>query len=493
MSAELKRTLTLYGLTMIAIGSTIGSGIFRTPGKIADAVHLPEYVIALWVLGGIAALTGALTYAEMGSMFPGAGGLYTYLREAYGDATGFLYGWFILFISTSGSIAALAAVCSEHILFLMGKGRNSGAEIPLAISITLFLTVINLFGVKIGEWIGNFFTGAKLLGLLMVIGAGMFYASSGALEVNALFSGKQAPPASLGSAFAAAFIGVLWSYGGWQHASYLAGETQNPKRNVPRAMMLGAFVVTLVYVLANIAYMRLLPIDQIAQSKTVAADAMNTINPNMGNLMAFFIVLSTFGTTGIYCMSAPRIYYAMAKDGIFFSKLAEVHPKWQTPVWAILVQNLWAVALLLLWGTFEKLIDYVTFMDWVGLMLVGTSIFVFRKKRPELERGYRTTFYPVTPIIFVSICIWFIGYTLMSDSDQAWAGIAVVVLGVPMYHYFALRNKITNAWLFPVLFVAAMVSIFILFKMEMPTRWLTVPAFVAAVISWLTFNSLNKK
>jgi len=440
MSAELRRSLTLYGLTMIAVGSTIGSGIFRTPGGIAAQVHLPEYVIALWVIGGVAALTGALTFAEMGSMFPGAGGLYVYLREAYGDGMGFLYGWFILFISTSGSIAALSAVCSEHLIYLFGGGRDSVWELPLAVGITVFLTVINLFGVKIGEWMANLFTGAKLLGLALIIVAGLFFAGPEAAVANAASDFVNTPPANLWSAFALGIVGVLWSIGGWHHASYVAGEAQNPKRDVPRAMMLGALIVTLVYVLANIAYLRLLPVEQIANSKTVAADALGTLFAWGGPLMAFLIALSTFGTTAIYCMTAPRIYFAMARDGIFFKKLAEIHPRWQTPANAMLAQSGWALFLLLFWGTFENLIEYVTFMDWVGLMLVGTTIFVFRKKRPDAERGYRTIFYPLTPVIFVGISTWFILFTLIENPVRALAGLFVAAAGLAAY-WFYFRKK----------------------------------------------------
>ncbi len=462
MPAELRRTLTLYALTMVAVGSTIGSGIFRTPGKIALEMHLPEYVIALWVLGGVVALTGALTFAEMGSMFPGAGGLYVYLREAYGNGVAFLYGWIILFVSTSASIAALSVVCAEHLLYLGGI-TNLVWKIPLwgkqvytislaslwGLGITVFLTVVNLFGVKIGEWIANLFTGAKLLGLAMIILAGWWFVQPGAAEANAASTFVNTPPTSLYSAFAVAFVGVLWSYGGWQHASYMAGETQNPQRTVPRAMMLGAAIVTLVYVLANVAYMRLLPLEQIANSKTVAADAMNTLVPWGGAVMAALIAISTFGTTGIYCMTSPRIYYAMAKDGVFFQKLAEVHPRWKTPVNAILIQSAWSVFLLLFWGTFENLIEYVTFIDWIGLMLVGTTIFVFRhRQKKAAARGetmaqmptYRTPLYPIIPIIFVAICLWFISFMLIDNPVKAGAGIFVVAMGWLAYRKLRIEN-----------------------------------------------------
>lgn len=441
--SELRRSLSLYGLTMIAIGCTIGSGIFRTPGNVAVQVHLPEYVIALWVLGGVVALAGALTFAEMGGMFPGAGGLYVYLREAYGDVVGFLYGWFILFCSTAGAIAALALVCSEHLCYLYGTGKDSVWELPLAAGIIIFLTIVNLFGVKIGEWIANIFGGAKLVGLALIIGAGWFFANPQAATANATSDFSNTPPDNLMSAFALGFIGVLWSFGGWQHASYMAGETKDPQRTVPRAMILGAIIITLVYVLANVAYMRLLPVEQIAYSKTVAADAMNTVTPMGGTLMAFLIALSTFGSIGIYSVTSPRMYYAMAKDGVFFAKLAEIHPKWRTPVWAMLIQSSWALVLLFFWGTFNDLIEYVTFLDWIGLMLVGTTIFVFRKKRPDAERSYRTTLYPITPIVFVGICAWFVCFNIVGSREKALAGLVVVVAGLLAYWLF-FRKKDRN-------------------------------------------------
>lgn len=439
---ELKRSLSLYGLTMIAIGCTIGSGIFRTPGHVALHVHAPDYVIWLWMLGGVVALAGALTFAEMGGMFPGAGGLYVYLREAYGDLVGFLYGWFILFCSTAGAIAALALVCAEHLCYLYAPNGDTSWELPLAAGIIVVLTIVNLFGVGIGEWIANLFGGAKLIGLVMIIGAGMFFANPQVEAANAASTFVNTQPENLMSALALGFIGVLWSYGGWQHASYMAGETKNPQRTVPRAMILGAIVITLVYVLANVAYMRLLPLEQIAHSKTVAADAMNHVTPLGGTLMALLIALSTFGSIGIYSVTSPRMYYAMAKDGVFFSKLAEIHPKWRTPVWAMLIQASWALFLLFFWGTFNDLIEYVTFLDWIGLMLVGTTIFVFRKKRPDAERSYRTTLYPFTPIVFVAICAWFVCFNIVGSWEKALAGLVVVLAGIAAFYTFFRKRSV---------------------------------------------------
>jgi len=439
--SELRRSLTLYPLTMIAIGCSIGSGIFRTPGQIAHHVHLPEYVIALWILGGLVALTGALTYAEMGSMFPGAGGLYVYLREAYGDAMGFMYGWFILFISTAGAIAALVAVCAEHILYLVGPEHTAAWKMPLAIFLLVFLTVVNLFGVNVGEWIANIFTSAKLFGLLLIGLAGWWYAQPDALAANATGTFANTLPENPTGAFALGFIGVLWSYGGWQHVSFMAGEAKNPQKVIPRAMLLGSLIVTVVYVMANLAYMRLLPVEKVATSTTVAADALNTIAPWGGALMAFLIALSTFGTVGIYCMTAPRMYYAMARDGIFFKQLADIHPRWKTPVNAILIQSGWALILLLFWGTFENLIEYVTFMDYLGLMMVATTVFVFRRTRPDAPRSYRTIGYPVTPAIFIGICLWFILFTVWQAPVRAGAGFVVALAGWAAYYFYFRKQK----------------------------------------------------
>ncbi len=433
---ELNRSLTFWGLTMIAVGCTIGSGIFRTPGGVADAIHVPEMVLAVWVLGGLAALTGALTLAEMGSMFPGAGGLYVYLREAYGETTGFLYGWFILFVSTSGAIAALMMVCAEHIFFLFGLEKNPKLILALAVGMTIFLTVANIFGVKVGEWIAKIFTGAKLFGLAIIILAGIFWALPDVDAQNAASVWANDRPESMWKAFAIAFVGVMWSYGGWHHASFMAGETPDPQRTVPRAMMTAAAIITTVYVLANFAYLRLLPVEQIAHSQTVAADAMTRVHPWSGKLMAFLIALSTFGSTGIYCMTAPRIYFQMARDGVFFKKMADVHPKYRTPVNAILLQSGWAVFLLFFWGTFDDLMTYVTFIDFIGLMMCGASIFIFRKKMPNHPRGYRTWGYPVVPMIFVGICFWFLTYTLLENPVRAGAGIFVVLVGWVVYLLF---------------------------------------------------------
>ncbi|HTY57816.1 MAG TPA: amino acid permease, partial [Bacteroidota bacterium] len=229
----------------------------------------------------------------------------------------------------------------------------------------------------------------------------------------------------------------LWSYGGWQHASYAAGEAKNPRRTIPFAMVTGALVVIAVYLLTNVSYMLLLPVDAIGASPRLASEAMETVmGPAGGGLIAAAIFVSTFGTAGIYTLTAPRIYFAMARDGLFFQKVAEIHPRFQTPAFAIAVQTAWAVTLILFWGTFESLISYVVFTDWIFFALAATGVFILRKKLPSAERPYRTLGYPVTPLIFIVISVWFVANTLVNRPEEAWAGLGFLALGVPVFLFW---------------------------------------------------------
>ncbi len=431
----LKKELSLFGLTMIAIGSCIGSGIFMTPAKIAAELPDPTWIIAVWILGGIVALTGALTFAELGGLFPKAGGVYVFLKEAYGSLVAFLYGWVILMVITTGAIAALSVTFAQYLDSLLGFGEQF--QIGVAMIAIVIVTAVNVLGVKTGEFFSNLFTTLKLLGILLIIILGILWAA----PAEGLFESSTNTEKSLSSAFALALIGVLWSYGGWHHTSYLAGEAKNPKRDIPRAMIFGALIVTLTYVLSNIAYLNMLPIEQIAASDAVATDAVKTIIPNAAIMIALLIAISTFGTTGIYTLTAPRIYFAMAKDGVFFKRLAKLHPTYGTPMFAIILQSTWAIVLLRYWGTFYDLISYVVFMDWVFMTLAASSIFIFRQKMKTAERPYKTLLYPITPLIFIAISLWFIGSTLIGQPVQAIAGIVILLLGLPIYFYFKKNKK----------------------------------------------------
>jgi APA family basic amino acid/polyamine antiporter len=436
---KLAKELTLYGLLMVAIGSCIGSGIFVTPSEIARLLSSSTLILLVWALGGIITLTGALTFAELGSLFPFAGGIYVFLREAYGGWLGFLYGWAYLLIITSGSIAVLALAFSYYLSVFIPM--NETWKIATSIIAIIILTTLNILRAKFGEIFSNIFTGLKIAGILIIIGVGFLYGNSD-------LSFKNFPSFSLStfglSSFGVALTGVLFSYGGWQHATFLAGETGNPSRNVPIAMITGALVVTLIYLLANTGYMLLLPVETIVTSAKVAAEAVSAVLPFGGILVAGIIAISTFGTMGIYTLSAPRIYYAMAADGLFFKGIASVHPKFKTPVNAILVQSAWAIVLLLFWGTFENLITYTVSIEWIFFTFAAAGIFIFRKKLKHRERPYKTFGYPVTPVIFILINIWFIINITIRKPLHMGIGIIFLLLGVPVYLFFKSKNQVVN-------------------------------------------------
>jgi APA family basic amino acid/polyamine antiporter len=434
--AELKKDLRLYGLTMVAIGSCIGSGIFLTPSQIAGYLPSPIWILLVWALGGVITLTGALTFAELGSMFPQAGGVYVYLKEAYGELFGFLYGWAYLLVITSGANAALSIACAYYLAFIFPL-NDTGIKITAVVAL-IVVTAVNILRVRAAEIFTNIFTGLKLLGVAAVIIIGILW---GKARADLFHAETTASTGSLMAAFGLALIGVLWSYGGWQHATFVAGEARDAKQTIPRAMIIGALVVAMVYLFTNVAYLFMLPVDVIAASNSLAADAISTILPFGGILIALLIAISTFGTLGIYTLSAPRIYYAMSRDGLFFQKLAWIHPRYRTPVYAILVQSAWAVVLLLFWGTFEDLITYVVFTDWIFFGLTAVGIFIFRRKLKDHPRPYKTLGYPVVPLIFISITFLFVLNSLIEKPLHAWAGLILMALALPVFFTFKKRRE----------------------------------------------------
>jgi len=435
--AKLKKELTLYGLTMVAIGSCIGSGIFLTPSQIAGDLPSSLLIIIVWITGGLVALTGALTFAELSAMMPKTGGVYAYLKECYGSLFGFLYGWAYLLVISSGAIAALSIAFAYYIGFLIPLSDTG--QIIVAIIAIIIVTLINIFRAKYAEIFSNIFTGLKLIGIILLIVIGLLLGSSETFTLN--IPEKIPDSGSWITAFGLALVGVLWSYGGWQHASYVSGEAINAKRNIPRAMVIGALIVSVAYILTNLSFMYLLPIDKMAESKSIAADAIKTILPYGGIIIALLIAISTFGTAGIYTLSSPRIYYAMAADGLFFKKIADIHPRFHTPVNAIIVQSTWAIILLIFWGTFENVITYVTFTDWIFFTLTACIVIIFRYKRKETFRSYKTFGYPVTPLIFIFISAAFVINTLIKKPLQAWAGLILLFIGIPVFIYFNYQKK----------------------------------------------------
>jgi APA family basic amino acid/polyamine antiporter len=429
MDGSFHKSINFFTLTMIAVGACIGSGIFISPSDVAAQLHDGADVLLVWGIGGAVALTGALTFAEMASRFPGTGGVYVYLREAYGPLAAFLYGWCILTVITSGAIAALCLAFARYLGLVAGWPDE--AELWTGLAALAVVTLVNVRGVAWSAILSNFTTLVKVVGIAAVV-------------LVALFAGRMfgenvglPPAADKPVSFGLALIGVLWSYGGWHHASYVGGEVRDAGRIVPRALIAGALIVTIVYMAVNAGYLALLPMSEIASSKAVAAEALMRVTAVGGTLIAVLIAISTFGTAGIYTLSAPRIYFTMGADKVFFPWLADIHAAFGTPAKAIALQSAWAAVLMIFWGTFENLVTYVVFMDWIFMTLAAIGLFYFRRRHDKFPAaGYRVPGYPIIPVIFIGISLWFLASTLLGRPEQAIAGLVLMAVGWPVYRLF---------------------------------------------------------
>lgn len=426
---EFARKLTLLDLTLVAAGGAIGSGIFRTPAQVAAAVPSAGGILTAWGLGGALTLAGALTFAELGAAMPRAGGMYVWLSEAYGDLVGFLHGWAYFLVVATGAIAALAIVFAEYLGFFVPMGP--GTSTAVAVGALVVLAAVNVVGVRLAALVGDALSVIKLAALAALVVLGLVV---GPHHDAPAVVGSVAPSGDA-VGLGAAMIGVLWSYGGWQHASFAAGEAKRASRDVPLAMVIGTVVVTAAYLLANVAYLRLLPVATIAASPHVASDAASVAVGRVGgSLVALAVALSALGTAGIYTLTNPRVLWAMADRGLLFRSLAVLHPRWKTPARAIVVQTAWAIVLVLAWRTFEGLVSYVLFVDWIFFGLAGASVFVLRRRRGR-PGGVRVPGYPFVPLAFVGMSVWFVASTLRGRPTQALAGGALLGLGIPAYWF----------------------------------------------------------
>ena len=468
--SKLKKDLTVSGLTMIAIGACIGSGIFITPSKTFEFLPHHGYVLLAWLIGGIVTYFGAMTFSELGARHPHAGGVYVFLKEGYGDLAGFLYGWIILLVVNTGALAALSMGFADFLGFF---GEMSGTTKQIVgISTITILTLVNVVGVKISDMFAKVFTGLKLVALLAIILLGLALYNSPDLThaLNFDFSDK---PENLTSMMLLAFVGVFWSFGGWHHATYLAGETKNPQSTIPKAMLLGTMTVTIVYILVILAYSLLLPMDGIIGSDRVAGDAVGNVLANGGKLVAIAITISIFGTIGIYTMTAPRIYYAMAKDGVFFKSLSDLHPRFGTPYKAMIFQGIWASILIIAFNNFHNLMTFATFMDIIFMALATSTIFIFRSRKnvkgvevinssdttldsissdPEsidpnetsevknTSPQYVLKWYPLIPILYLIVTVAFVINVTLGMDKTTLSGLAILLLGVPVFYFFKKRQ-----------------------------------------------------
>ncbi|PYV56524.1 MAG: amino acid transporter [Acidobacteria bacterium] len=499
---EFVKGLGLTSATMLVMGSMIGSGIFLVSAEIAREVDSPALLIGAWVLTGFLTIVAALSYGELAAMMPHAGGQYVYLREALGPLWGFLYGWTLFLVIQTGTIAAVAvafgrfvgvffpAISSTHWIaglhwavptWDIGPVRLGGMQVGLntqnliAILMVVTLSVINIFGVKTGALIQNIFTAAKVSALLGLVVVGLFigrnaealianfganfWRNAGLGTLHPVQVGAAGPIALVGTLtiLAVAQVGSLFSADAWNNVTFTAGEVINPKRNLPLSLALGTGVVIALYIACNVIYLNVLPLTGSADGTTilqrgiqhatedrVATAALSQMFGGVaGYLMAAAIMVSSFGCNNGLILSGARVYYAMAKDGLFFRGAGKLHPKYRTPVVSLMVQMVW-ICILCVSGSYGQLLDYVVFAVLVFYILTIAGLFVLRIKQPNAERPYRAFGYPVLPAVYIVLAI-FIDIVLLRYKPQfTWPGLIIVLLGIPVYFAWRSRRTVTE-------------------------------------------------
>jgi APA family basic amino acid/polyamine antiporter len=429
------RRLGLFSATMAVIGGIIGGGIFRTPASVAERVGTAPLFLIAWVLGGLVALAGAFCYGELGSRRPKAGGGYVYLKETLGPLPAFLYGWALLFVIGSGAIAAVAKTFAGYFLALTGGPES--LTVPVAVAAIVLLAGINYLGVKPAAITQNIFTILKLAALASLIAVG--------LTLTVPYRPLPSPTVSVGVggvvvAIGAALVPILFTYGGWQQTNFIAEEIIEPERNLPRALVLGVIGVVTVYLLANLAYLRVLGSAGLAQSTAPAADVMRgLLGPVGATIISAGIAASTFGFLNLVILVTPRVFQAMAADGVFFPQLARLHPVYRTPTAAILVQGIWSIALTLN-RSFTALVDYVAFGDWIFFGLTVVGLFIYRA-RAESPPPFRAPGGIWTPAFFVVAAAYVVASSVGANPGNAVIGTGLILLGVPVYWYWKGRSS----------------------------------------------------
>ena len=429
MTTTLRRTLSLRDLVIIVVGTVIGSGIFLTPGAVLRSTGSPGIALVVWTVGGVLSLLGALTFAELGAAKPESGGLYAYLRDAFGAQIAFLFGWTMFLVIGSGSVATLAAAFPRYLT----------AFVPLSPAMMRVVSVLMIVAVAAVNVRGTR-QGAAVQAVGTTVKAGVI----ALLALVLIATGRGATPAavdwwpgelSFGTVSAAitGMIGVLWAYDGWQYVTYSAGETVEPQRTFARGIVIGTAMLIVLYLLANVGYLSVLGPEGVAASDRVASDSATlAIGPWAGGAMAVVILVSISSAANGLMLTLPRLFYAMARDGVFFERLSRVHPRFGTPAAAIVGTSLWA-SVLVLTGSFEQLFTYVVFMAWLWFALAAATIFVFRRREPLAHRPFRTPGYPVTPVLFIAAALVIVANTVMTRPVQSLVGVGLALLGVPAY------------------------------------------------------------
>jgi APA family basic amino acid/polyamine antiporter len=429
-----RRALGPFDATMVVIGGIIGSGIFINPYLVARYLDTPWLVLAAWTAGGVVAIAGAFCYAELGRLLPRAGGQYVYLREAWHPLAGFLYGWALLFMIETGAMAAVAITFAQYALRLAGVTGVSTR--PLAIATIVVLTIINYVGVKPGSRVLNIFVILKVAALAALIGLAWLHAAA----PDWLTAGRIDDTPSDALAFGAALIPILFAYGGWQNANYVAEEMREPQRHLPLSLIVGTLTVVAIYLLVNVAYLRALGLPGLAATTTPAADAVGRwLGASGDRFISAAIAISTFGFLNLAVLAPTRVYYAMAADGAFFPALAKLHPRFQTPGAAIVMQSIWAIALAIT-GEYGELLETVVFADWIFFGLTVAGLFVLRPRLGGGAAGYRAPGYPWLPAFFVLVAVIVVFSTIRADPARQAVGAGLLLLGVPVYYLFKRRR-----------------------------------------------------
>jgi basic amino acid/polyamine antiporter, APA family len=429
-NAQLVRRLGLWSSVGLVIGVTIGSGIFRTPASIATRVPDPTLMLAVWVLGGVISLCGALSVAELAAAFPHTGGWYVFLREGWGRLAGFLFGWSELVLIRASAGGAIATVFSEYFLRSLGLDLAAHGSLVdyVAAAAIVVAAVINILGVQLGAMVAGLSTVAKFSALLVLV-AGAFFAGAG--TTSNLTAAAGSVDAGL---FGLALISVLWAYDGFADVTFAAGEIRDPQRTLPRAIVFGTIAIIGIYLAANVAYLYVNPIGTVAQSSLIAADTARHVFGELGvTLIAVTVAISTFGALIAIMLAAPRIFFAMADDRLFFRPLAAVHPRFHTPYVAILLAMVLAV-LFVMTRTFEQLADTFVLSIWPFYGVAIAGLYRLRRTMPELVRPYRVPGYPLTPAIFIGAVVYLVGNALWADPLWTAVTFAIVLAGVPVYY-----------------------------------------------------------
>ncbi len=448
---KLVRQLGLFDATMIMVGIVMGSGIFLSTGMIAASIPSAGLILLAWVVGGLLTLAGAFTYAELGAAMPEAGGQYVYINKAYGELAAFLFGWIFFFAYMTGGIAFLTLALIEYLayffpglsidnpLFTIGGGIFSlSAGHLVGIGAISLLTLVNFLGVGLGKTVQNILTVIKIGAILVFVFLAFSIGKIQPIDITAT-----APDLSFGqtvTGFFVALVAVSWAFDGWNNVNFVAGEIINPQRNLTIALILGTLIITVMYVALNLVFLMSMPVSEIAGVYRVAEVSATAL---LGDRAAVFIslavLISVVGALNATVLAGARVYYAMAKDGLFFSSAARIHPRFKTPGFALLIQAIWACVLLLS-GNLEQIVTYSIFIAIVFWVVAAASLFTLRKKFPDLPRPYKTWGYPVVPILFILASVGILLNTLLEKPVESLSGLGLIALGLPAYYFWKRRR-----------------------------------------------------